>query len=126
MKRTSAPKRKTPLPRSSRPIPRRRSKPRRTSIMRDRKYLDWLVFRHCACCPLRILWAEHGHCDPAHGPPAGMRIKGPDNGAIPLCRHHHDEMHRLNWGPFEAKYRFAREREAALHYEVYLLWKEGK
>lgn len=123
MKRTSAPKRKTPLPRSTRPIPRRRSKPRRTSIMRDRKYLDWLVYEVRICT---VPGCHVGPCDPAHGPPAGMRVKGPDDGAIPLCRRHHDEMHRLNWGPFEAKYAFSREKEAAIHYGAYLIWKEGK
>ena len=30
-------------------------------------------------------------CDPAHTENGGMRQKGPDSGAAPLCRRHHDE-----------------------------------
>lgn len=97
----------------------RRSKPRRTKQHRDRDYLDWLKERMCAVC-LFI-----GPCDPAHGPVAGTRLKGPDKESIPLCRPHHDEQHALTWPVFEVKYGFSREREAAAHYAVYLLSKEN-
>ena len=35
------------LKRSTKPIAKRRSKPRRTSVLRDRGYLDWLKDREC-------------------------------------------------------------------------------
>lgn len=46
--------------------------------------------------------------DPAHGPSAGARVKGPDNEAIPLCRHHHTEQHQIGWPAFESKYGYER------------------
>lgn len=59
--------------------------------------------------------------DPAHGPVNGGSSKGPDDGAIPLCRYHHEEMERLRWPKFEAKYGFSRATEAKAHYAAYLL-----
>ena len=63
--------------------------------------------------------------DPAHGPVNGRSSKGPDNEAIPLCSHHHEEQHRVGWPAFEAKYGFSREKEAAAHYAAYLLVREA-
>lgn len=65
-----------------------------------------------------------GLCDPAHGPVNGMRSKGPDNEAIPLCRVHHKEQTRIGWQAFEARYGFIRAHEAAAWYQAYLIWKE--
>ena len=59
--------------------------------------------------------------DPAHGPINGGASKGPDDEAIPLCRYHHEEMERLRWPKFEAKYGFSRATEAKAHYAAYLL-----
>jgi len=59
--------------------------------------------------------------DPAHGPSAAMRVKGPDDGAIPLCRHHHIEQHQIGWTLFEEKYQINREKEACTHYVAFLI-----
>ena len=124
--------RRTPLKRSplkrSPAVNRKRAKPRRVSALRDRQYLDWLKDRWCVAC---IAGRDHAPsraggfvCDPAHGPVNGRGSKGPDNEAIPLCRHHHDEQHRVGWSAFEERYGFSREKEAATHYAAYLLVRE--
>ena len=59
--------------------------------------------------------------DPAHGPVNGRGSKGPDNEAIPLCRHHHDEQHRVGWPAFEAKYGFSRAEQAKVFWTGYLI-----
>ena len=128
--------RRTPLPRSTKPIARnarpkaKRAAPRR-GPERDPGYLDFLRERGwCVACvaayrslPPSLVpymdWAACGRVDPAHGPVNGRSSKGPDNEAIPLCRHHHEEQHSLGWQLFEAKYRFSREIEAARHWERY-------
>lgn len=101
--------------------PRKRAKPRKVSVLRDRGYLDYLKTMPCTIngwfCLMRV--------DPAHGPINGARSKGPDDGAIPLCRYHHDEMERLRWPKFEAKYGFSRAKEAKAHYTAYLLTREN-
>lgn len=91
----------------------KRSKPRRTSVHRDRKYLDWLWDRRCAVCK------SHGNVVPAHGPSAGKGVKGPDNGAIPLCIHCHNEQHSIGWPDFEARHNLNREREADANYTLF-------
>ncbi len=93
----------------------KRSKPRRTEQFRDRKYLDWLKIKACCACRREVF----GITEPAHGPSAGIGLKGPDNEAIPLCRLHHLEQHRIGWSAFESKYGFSRETEAAAHWILY-------
>jgi hypothetical protein len=105
-------------PRAKRPGP-----PRRVSVLRNREYLDWLKERKCVACLRAGTLCENPVMDPAHGPSAGARVKGPDNEAIPLCRYHHREQHNIGWPDFEARYRFSREKEAAAHYAVWLLVK---
>jgi len=126
--------RRTPLKRSPPPVRRKRPNakrpaPRRVSVLRDRDYLDWLAERRCVACA--ILHDRHPQkpafyvlCDPAHGPVNGMRSKGPDDGAIPLCQVHHKEQHAIGWPAFENKYGFSREQEAAAHYALYLVAKD--
>lgn len=129
--------RRTPLKRSTTPIARnvrlkaKRSKPRRVSVLRDRAYLDLLGQCRCVACSVAKLCYRDRLCasglmpiDPAHGPVAGARMKGPDNEAIPLCRDHHDEQHRIGWAAFETKYGFSREKEAAAYWAAYQIWKE--
>ncbi len=54
--------------------------------------------------------------DPAHGPVNGMGSKGPDSGAISLCRTHHREQHAIGWPAFERKYEIDRSVIAAARY----------
>ena len=123
--------RRTPLKRSALPARTKRpnakrAKPRRVSVLRDREYLDWLRERRCVACasmsrdPRGWIHPWKG-CDPAHGPVNGRGSKGPDNEAIPLCRHHHDEQHRVGWPAVEAKYGFKRRAEAKAHWAAFLL-----
>ena len=130
-----------PLKRSMKPIPRKRAKPRRGPL-RDPGYLAFLREEgKCQCCLVFIREAGYcgltpgsevalrpamiaGLCDPAHGPVNGRGSKGPDNGALPLCRVHHKEQHLIGWPAFEAKYGFNREGEAAAWYKAYQVWKE--
>lgn len=92
-------------------------------------YLDWLRNENrCFVCELLAVreWLRHGsyNCgsvDPAHGPVNGMGSKGPDSGAIPLGRGHHDEQHLITWAAFQGKYEFDRAREAAVYYRTYQL-----
>jgi len=118
-------KRSSALKRSTKPIPRKRAKPRRVSVNRDPGYLAFL--REEGVCGIALGFTGRsgkGHCDPAHGPLNGRASKGPDNGAVPLCRAHHDEQTRIGWPAFEQKYGFNREREAAAWYAAYLIWEE--
>lgn len=102
-------------------IKKKRSTPRRTTVYRNRGYLDWLAERMCPIRepPTRIHFCQP--CDPAHGPSAAVRVKGPDNEAIALCRNHHIEQHQIGWPAFEAKYGFSRAEEAA---RLFALWQQ--
>jgi hypothetical protein len=128
LKRSAAPERRSP-------VKKKRAAPRRVSVLRDREYLDWLRDRGCVACErairrfgdLRVdkdtrIFAELS--DPAHYRVNGRGSKGPDNEAISLCRHHHDEQHQIGWPAFEAKYGFSREKEAAAHWAAFQLTKE--
>ena len=121
--------RRTPLNRSTTPIPRnvrpkaKRAGKRRVSVLRDRKFLDWLRERDCTLASLGI---PHRCClavDPAHGPPVGLRVKGPDNEAIPLCRNLHMEQTDMvgGWKAFEDKYGFSRAEQAKVFWTGYLI-----
>lgn len=128
--RSTKPLKRTPIARGTKPIKAKRVKPRKVSVLRDRKFLDWLKSQRCVVTllrgfPLAIVNMPHLHwkanvVDPAHGPPAGMRVKGPDNEAIPLTRYYHEEQTRLGWPAFEEKYAFSRREEAAKLYSRYL------
>lgn len=124
-------RRSKPLARSTKPIPRKRAKPRR-GPMRDPEYLAFLRSEgKCEpCCILkfdRIPFRE-SRIEAAHGPVNGRGSKGPDNEAIPMCSMHHREQHQEGWKRFEARlslFGFDRKREAATWYAAYLIWKEG-
>lgn len=96
------------------------------SVVRDRKYLDWLKVQPCVvtllwgrpvviCANPHLYW-KMSIIDPAHGPPAGVRMKGPDNEAIPLARVYHEEQTEIGWPAFEVKYGINRDAIAAEHY----------
>ena len=74
--------RRTSIPRSTKPIPKRRAKPRRCLVLRCPSYIAWLHHQRCEHCG-----AENP--DPAHGPAAGRGMKGADNLALPLCHQVH-------------------------------------
>ena len=123
--------RKAFIKRSS--VRKKRAKPRRVSVLRDRGYLDWLS-AEClcvACVLLKMIYRDRkcasgsGPVDPAHGPVNGMRSKGPDDGAIPLCRQHHTEQHEIGWEAFETKYGFSREAEAKTHFAAFQFAREA-
>lgn len=76
---------------------RRRSKPRRVSVARDKRYLSYLQGCGCAVC-------HYGPSDAAHCRTNGLSSKGSDLKAIPLCRAHHNEQHRVGWPAFCKKY----------------------
>ena len=115
MKRTGIKPSSKPIARTGRTKPRR-EKPRRVSVDRDRDYLDWLKEHGCLVGNQVHRIASRGHIDPAHGPVNGMGSKGADSEAIPLCRDHHEEQHRIGWPAFEEQHRFSREAEAGKHY----------
>jgi hypothetical protein len=120
MIRQRQPIKRSPLPARTSGPPRKRAKPRRVSVLRDRGYLNWLRYEaRCVVCKNWCFCCDS--CEPAHGPVNGRGSKGPDNEAIPLCRYHHEEQHRLGWPAFESKYGFSREKEAAAHYAAFLL-----
>lgn len=114
---------RSPITKSTKPPKKRRTKPRRVSVVRDKDFLDYLKTQACeACKVLKMIYRDRlfgsgGICiDPAHGPVNGMGSKGGDDGAISLCRVHHDEQHTLTWPVFEAKYGIDRAAIAAEHY----------
>jgi len=73
-----------------------------TKPARDRDYLNWLKLLRCIVCLA-------AGCDPCHvGPIRGMRQKCSDYEAVPMCRTHHDEQHRLQ-KTFWAKYGLDRD-----------------
>jgi hypothetical protein len=125
--------RKTPLKRSGKPLKRapvkkrRTGKPRRgpngipAEEWRNPGYLDYLrVMGTCVVCPSLKL---SNFCDPCHGPVNGMRSKGPDAGAIPMCRYHHEEQTRIGWDEFERVYGFERAFAASVWWIEYQAWK---
>jgi hypothetical protein len=77
-----------------------------------------------ACLKTGKRRAGLGSCDPAHGSVNGMGSKGPDKEAVPLCRIHHDQMHRINWPLFQNFYEFNRYDVAAYWWERFKSWQE--
>lgn len=65
-------------------------------------FLEWLRWQPCCICSRRGL-RQTTSSDPAHFP--RTRIHGDVRNAIPLCRTHHSEQHRLGVARFCMKYR---------------------
>ena len=61
------------------------------TVLRDRRYLDWLRTQRCLICGVTP-------SDPAHIGTSGTGIKSPDNHVIPLCHRHHAESHSVGIG----------------------------
>ena len=72
-------------------------------LERDRcpDFLAWLKWQPCAICTKRGE-RQTTSSDPAHFPK--VRIHGDVRNAIPLCRLHHNEQHRLGVARFCRKY----------------------
>lgn len=139
VKRSPLPKRRTPLKRSSKPIAKRkrpnrkRLKPRRVMVDRNASYLFWLR-ENCvciACVKLFQMGANPGGewcqriVDPAHTSNNGGGSKGPDSGAVPLCRFHHRQQHSIGMREFEARYGLDLKADAAAHFELFKKWQEN-
>lgn len=82
--------------------------------IRNRKHLNWLKTLPCMDCFCL-------GCDPAHVPEkmwGSMALKTGDNNAVPLCRFHHAEQHRIGhkrfWGD-------KRERVTRLANDLYAI-----
>lgn len=107
---------RSPLPARTAPPKGKRSKPRRVSVVRDPAYLLEL---RCNYCEIGLKIGSEGCSfltDPAHGPVNGMGSKGPDSGAISMCRTHHREQHRIGWPAFERRYEINRAAIAEVRY----------
>lgn len=136
MMQRGKPRKRTPLKRSTKPMRARRAKPRRGPAgippdqWRNPGYRRFLREEgRCVPCTKEIagLWPQLlPVCDPMHGPPNGRSQKGPDAGCIPGCRSHHEEQTRIGWPAFEVKYGFSREKEAAVWWTAFQIWKESQ
>src|SRR5690348_15944137 len=107
-------RRSKPLKRATsvRPVrsggPRRAPKGVEPEKWRNASYRTWLRANgKCEAC-LRMLippfppWDVFHRCvEFCHGPVNGTGSKGPDAGAVPLCRVHHREQHEIGWPEFE-------------------------
>jgi hypothetical protein len=103
--------RRTQIKRSAPPPKRRKGGPRRGPL-RDPGYLAFIRQLACLVC-------NRFGCEAAHGPVNGMSSKGPDNEAVPLCSHHHRDVHILGWPALESIYQFSRAEIAKYCYSVY-------
>lgn len=58
---------------------------------RSRHYLDWVASQPCCVCGAP---ADEAHHIKGTGGMSGTGMKAPDSASMPMCRTHHDEMHR--------------------------------
>lgn len=112
-------------------ITTRRRKPRRVSVVRDQKYMDWLKQEVCIACRYRYpgggdwMTCQLTPSEPAHTVNNGASSKGPDSSCVPACNRHHSEMDgRLGTKivtkeQFAAKYGLDLAALAAEHYARY-------
>lgn len=112
-------------------VKKKRRKPRRVSVVRDKGYREFLGTRLCLVQQLHPETLCSGRSFAAHTGNNGRGSKGADSGCVPLCRKHHDEMDgRLNTKvttkeAFAKKYKLDLAKEAASHWELYQLEKES-
>lgn len=59
--------------------------------MKSRKYLKWVKEKPCSVCGAP---ADDAHHIIGVGHFSGMGMKAPDYLSVPLCRGHHEEIHR--------------------------------
>ncbi len=60
---------------------------------KDKAYLAWLHELPCSLFPCHM--PSRGIIEAAHIGPRGLSQKVPDRQAIPLCRGHHEALHKL-------------------------------
>ena len=63
---------------------------------RSVEYLDYIRTLGCAICGQQA--------EPHHAETGGVGMKCSDYKTIPLCRQHHDEIHRIGKLSFQRKY----------------------
>jgi hypothetical protein len=82
----------TALARSTKPILRKRSKPRRGPVM-DVAYLEWLrTLPCCVCIPWHVSavgWFQVSPTEAAHVGARGLGQRCDDREALPICERHH-------------------------------------
>lgn len=72
---------------------------------RDRNYLAWLHTQPCCICGLVPVQAHHIRIGSIGiKRETGMAEKSSDKWALPLCRYHHDESHKMHEREFWASY----------------------
>jgi hypothetical protein len=68
----------------------------------ERAYMERVAELPCVCCG--------APCEELHHPRSlalgcGMGMKAPHTTVIPLCKKHHDELHRIGKRPWEARHK---------------------
>lgn len=82
-------------------LPKRRTKPRRTDRRLNPSHLQWVRGHDCSVANSEC----SGKIEAAHvrrGTDGGMSKKPSDCYALSLCKHHHEQQHRLGEKSFEA------------------------
>lgn len=113
--------RRSYLRRQTKPIPKRRAKPRRGPL-RAPGYRAWLRTELCVIAnnEFHVCWPGQRQCDPAHTENNGMRSKGTDSSCAPLCRLAHQE-YDAGRVAFEEKYGIDMKLSAAAHWILFRL-----
>ena len=118
--RTSFPKRKRPLPRGKKPIPKRNPKRKAKEFARaygsdERvefvKSLPCIVATRVFCGVTKACCA--GDIENAHTKGGGMGRKAPASSVVPMCSGHHRYLHTVGSTEFQAVYRVDLTAEAA-------------
>ncbi len=124
--------RKKPLQRSTKRIPARRTKQRRGPVgipaeeWRNPNYRLFLAVEgKCVACVKEHPNWRWFNCDPCHTENNGMRSKGRDSSCAPLCRVHHQE-YDAGRKAFEERYGIDMQREAAVWFAAWKIFKESQ
>lgn len=94
-----------------------------TKPLRDRAYLDYLRTQRC------LFTGQIGGVDPVHIGTHARGVKSPDNEAIPLAHHLHENGHQkgeVSMLRREAPNDVIRAAFRALAREIYRKWKASK
>lgn len=72
----------------------------------DDRYLAWIREQPCCLCGTKPVEAAHLRIGSVNlGKPYGaLGMKSSDRWALPLCKRHHDEQHRMNEREFWASF----------------------